>query len=70
MVGEGRLLRTNAAKRFKKVANATAVIWKMLTVAEKQFRSLDSPALLHDVFEGATYENGQISKQNEDKHAA
>ena len=27
-------LRTDAAKRFKKVANATAVIWKMLLVAE------------------------------------
>jgi len=27
-------LRTDAAKRFKKVANATAVIWKMLLIAE------------------------------------
>ena len=30
-------LRTDAAKRFKKVANATAVIWKMLLVAETKF---------------------------------
>ena len=27
-------LRTDAAKRFKKVDNATAMIWKLLTVAE------------------------------------
>lgn len=26
-------LRTDAAKRFKKVENATAVLWKMLLVA-------------------------------------
>jgi putative transposase len=31
-------LRTAAAKRFKKVTNATAVIWKMLMLAEQRFR--------------------------------
>ena len=31
-------LRTAAAKRFKKVENATAVIWKTLCVAEQSFR--------------------------------
>ena len=36
-------LRTDAAKRFKKVANATAVIWKMLLVAETKFRKLNTP---------------------------
>ena len=30
-------LRTDAAKRFKKVAHATAVIWKMLIVAQQTF---------------------------------
>ena len=39
-------LRTDAAKRFKKVANATAVIWKMLLVAETKFRKLNAPELL------------------------
>ena len=34
-------LRTNAAKRFKKVQNATAMIWKLLLVAEKSFRKLN-----------------------------
>ncbi len=37
-------LRTSAAKRFKKVENATAVIWKTLRVAERRFRRLDAPA--------------------------
>jgi transposase-like protein len=40
-------LRTDAAKRFKKVANATAVIWKMLLVAEKAFRSVKHPELMN-----------------------
>lgn len=51
-------LRTGAAKRFKKVKNATAVIWKTLLVAEKSFRKLDAPELLSEVAEGATYVNG------------
>jgi putative transposase len=51
-------LRTTAAKRFKKVANATAVIWKTLLLAEKNFRKLDHPELLAEVAEGVTYVNG------------
>ena len=43
-------LRTNAAKRHKKVANATALIWRTLMVAEKRFRKLDAPHLLKDVY--------------------
>ena len=39
-------LRTDAAKRFKKVANATAVVWKVLLVAERKFRRINSPELL------------------------
>ena len=31
-------LRTTAAKRFKRVESATALIWKLLLVAEKRFR--------------------------------
>jgi len=48
-------LRTAAAKRFKKVENATAVIWKTLLIAEKTFRRLDSPELLADVASGVVY---------------
>lgn len=51
-------LRTGAAKRYKKVENATAVIWKTLLVAEQTFRRLDAPELLAEVAEGATYVNG------------
>ena len=36
-------LRTNAAKRFKKVTSATALIWRTLLVAESRFRKLDGP---------------------------
>jgi putative transposase len=51
-------LRTAAAKRFKRVDNATAVIWKTLLVAEKTFRRLDAPELLADVANGVVYVNG------------
>jgi putative transposase len=46
-------LRTTAAKRFKKVDSATALIWKMLQVAEQTFRRLNAPALLPAVYAGA-----------------
>ena len=36
-------LRMDAAKRFKKVAHATAVIWKMLMVAEQTFCRVKHP---------------------------
>jgi transposase-like protein len=51
-------LRTAAAKRFKRVENATAVIWKTLLIAERTFRRLDAPELLGEVAEGVTYLNG------------
>src|SRR5215470_610093 len=51
-------LRTTAAKRYKKVPNATAVIWKTLLVAEKSFRRLNAPELLAEVAAGAAYVNG------------
>jgi transposase-like protein len=56
-------LRTSAAKRYKKVANATAVIWKTLLVAEKGFRRLSAPELLAEVAEGAVYVNGERVKR-------
>jgi len=43
-------LRTDAAKRYKKVENATAVIWKMLLLAEQRFRRLDAPEKLMQVY--------------------
>ncbi len=52
-------LRTTAAKRFKKVASATALIWRVLLVAERSFRRLDHPQLLAEVAEGAKYQDGK-----------
>lgn len=51
-------LRTNAAKRFKKVENATAMIWKLLMVAEKSFRALKGYWLLRDVYAGDRFVDG------------
>jgi transposase-like protein len=51
-------LRTTAAKRFKRVENACALIWKLLCVAEKTFRKLNAPELLKDVAAGRKYVNG------------
>ena len=63
-------LRTDAAKRFKKVANATAVIWKMLLVAETKFRKLNAPELLQDVWEGAEYRDGVRVDDHQERDAA
>jgi hypothetical protein len=59
-------LRTTAAKRFKKVDSATAMIWKLLQVAEQTFRRLNAPELLPAVYAGTTYADG--IKQIADSH--
>jgi putative transposase len=51
-------LRTDAAKRFKKVQNATAMIWKLLLVAEKNFRTLKGYWLLPEVYAGKKFVDG------------
>jgi transposase-like protein len=51
-------LRTTAAKRFKKVENATALIWKVLQVAESTFRRLKGAELLPAVYAGTRYVEG------------
>lgn len=51
-------LRTDAAKRFKVVRNATAVIWKILLVAEQAFRRVKHPELMPAVYRGATFVDG------------
>jgi transposase-like protein len=53
-------LRTTAAKRFKKVENATALIWKILQVAESTFRRLKGAELLPAVYAGAQYSDGAL----------
>jgi transposase-like protein len=63
-------LRTDAAKRFKKVQNATALIWKVLTVAEKRFRRLDAAERLIDVYEGRQFVDGKMVKRSADQQKA
>ena len=48
-------LRTDAAKRYRRVDRAIAVIWKMLMVAERRFRQLKAPELMMNVYLGAQY---------------
>lgn len=57
-------LRTTAAKRFKKVENATALIWKILQVAESTFRRLKGAELLPAVYAGAQYVDGVQRRTN------
>lgn len=64
-------LRTDAAKRYKRVANATALIWKVLMVAQSRFRRLDAPELLAEVYHGVSYVDGcRVSGENTRRAAA
>ena len=51
-------LRTDAAKRFKKVESATAAIFELLLVAEKNFHRLNAPELMREVHLGVRFEDG------------
>lgn len=51
-------LRTNASKRFKKIDNATAMIWKLMQVAEKTFNRLNAWELMPAVFDGKKFHDG------------
>jgi transposase-like protein len=57
-------LRTDAAKRFKKVQNATAMIWKLLQIAEKNFRTLKGYWLLPDVYKGKIFVDGAEKQES------
>ena len=52
-------LRTTAAKRFRRVASATALIWRTLCVAEGRWRRLNAPHLLADVLAGKRFADGK-----------
>ena len=56
-------LRTSAAKRFKKVANAEALIWKLLMLAERTFRRHNGPRLMKDVYAGKKFVDGVAVKR-------
>src|SRR5262245_16541499 len=63
-------LRTTAAKRFKKVENATALIWKLLQVAESTFRKLKGAELLPTVYAGAQCVDGVLKTRGADQRMA
>ena len=54
----GVRLRTDASRRFKKVDNAEAMIWKLLMVAQKSWRALNAPHLMRDVYDGKPFRDG------------
>jgi len=56
-------LRTNAARRFKRVDNASSMIWKLLMIAEKAWRCLKASELLRDVYAGKKFIDGKIVKK-------
>ena len=63
-------LRTDAAKRYQKVDNATAVIWKMLLLGEQRFRKLDAPERMKEVFLGVRFRDGTQVKAEDQVAAA
>ena len=71
---KARSLRYGSARRqqndLSASTGATALIWKLLTVAEKRFRRLDAPHLLKDVFEGRKFEDGKPVSTQQRKNAA
>ena len=56
-------LRTNAARRFKRVDNASAMIWKLLRIGEKAWRCLKGAERLRDVYDGTKFIDGKIVKK-------
>lgn len=61
-------LRTDAAKRFKKVERATAVIWKMMVVVQARFRRLNAPELLAKAYAGVCYKDWSRRRGAPPKH--
>lgn len=48
-------LRTSAAKRYKRVDNASAIIWRLLLVVDQHFRKLNTPERCRDVYDNKTF---------------
>ena len=61
-------LRTDASRRYKRVEGATAIIWRMLQVAEQSWRKLNAPELLPLVASGMTFKDGIVLKSGHDKN--
>lgn len=52
-------LRTTVAKRFNRVENVTALIGKLLQVAQSAFRKITRTELLAEVYAGEQYADGE-----------
>jgi transposase-like protein len=63
-------LRTSAAKRYKKVESATALIWRVLCVAESRFRKVNAPELMSAVYAGVEFVDGKTVTNQERRKAA
>jgi len=63
-------LRTDAAKRYKRVDRATALIWRLLMVAEQRFRRLKGADLLPQVYQAPFRANGEVEQRVMEEVAA
>lgn len=63
-------LRTAAARRYKKVESATALIWKVLCVVEKRFRKVNAPELMPGVYAGEEFVDGKPVTSEQRREAA
>jgi len=63
-------LRTDASRRFKKTENATALIWRLLLVAERHFHKLFAAHLASEVYRGVQYVDGLKVGKASQKNAA
>jgi hypothetical protein len=61
-------LRTDASRRYKRVEGATAIIWKMLQVAEQSWRKLNAPELLPLVASGMTFKDGIVLQSGHERN--
>ena len=59
-------LRTNTAKRYKRVDRAITVVWKTLMVVEKRFRRLSAPEPGQAADVGEKYEDGVAIQSSEE----
>lgn len=57
-------LRTNASRHYPRVEGATAVMWKMLRVAETSWRKLPAPHLLPVVTSNVTFKDGVMTRSD------
>ena len=49
---------------IKKVESATAAIFKLLLVAEKNFRRLNAPELMREVYLGVRFKGGERATES------